>query len=131
MPRRPPLARGFLKYYIRIYIFSILSAVRSYQLCIKDKRLFRCLWLNMCIYIHNYMVEVFILDQEGEGCKRGRWDGNLAAGNGQSHTCSTAVIVSFEYRILSMCLLPSNRVREKHHQSLFNIVMTTFFFSYP
>lgn len=43
-----------------MYIFYILSAVRSYQLCIKDKRLSECLWLNMCIYIHNYMVVVFI-----------------------------------------------------------------------
>lgn len=45
---------------IRIKIFKILSTKRSYQLCIKDKWLSECLWLNMCIYIHNYMVLGFL-----------------------------------------------------------------------
>jgi hypothetical protein len=80
-----------------MYIFYILSAVRSYQLCIKDKRLSECLWLNMCIYIHNYMVVVFIertLSMHGGAV----WD--ISPGVFGSHTLRILlhiIIASFEY----------------------------------
>lgn len=100
-PRAPACSLTRLENTIRImYIFSILSGERSHQLCIKDKRPYRCLWLNMCIYIHNYTVAVFIRDRRGRGQQNG------AVGppghHRQSHTRSrvpaaTMNRASFEY----------------------------------
>lgn len=62
------------------------------------------------------MVAVFIWSQEGGGSKIGRWDGNLAPGNRQSHSCSRTVIGSFEYQTLHTYLL---LVRKHKHESTF------------